>query len=198
MALDMSIGSARRDGRLLRSEESRRRIADALIELIRAGELLPTAQQVADRAKVGLRTVYRHFDDGESLFATISEQVRASVQPLIRTPPPDAPLAERIAGAVEHRARLFEKIAPFQRSERIRRPSSPFLRSAHARFVREQRAYLLEWLPEISALPPALQPALEQALSFDAWDALRSDLGLSEQRAMRSLRALLERALGVS
>jgi hypothetical protein len=55
------------DGRLHRSMTTRRKIVTALETLIRAGTLSPTAEQVAVQAQVGLRTVFRHFDDMETL-----------------------------------------------------------------------------------------------------------------------------------
>ena len=63
------------DGRLLRSERSRHLIVEAMIELIDEGVLTPTAQQVAKRANVGIRSVFRHFDDMDSIFETTNELV---------------------------------------------------------------------------------------------------------------------------
>ena len=56
------------DGRRLRSERSRQAIVDAAIELMHNGVLVPTAQQISDRAGVGIRTFFRHFTDMETLF----------------------------------------------------------------------------------------------------------------------------------
>ena len=53
------------DGRFRRSVRSRERILDALRELVSEGNLRPTGQQVAARASVSLRTVFRQFDDME-------------------------------------------------------------------------------------------------------------------------------------
>jgi AcrR family transcriptional regulator len=57
-------------------------MVQALIDLVGEGVLQPTAQQVAARAKVGIRTVFRHFSDMDSLFAEIDERVRAQALPL--------------------------------------------------------------------------------------------------------------------
>ena len=58
------------DGRLLRSERSREQIVDALYELIGEGHMQPTAQQVAERSGVALRSVFRLFSDMDALYAT--------------------------------------------------------------------------------------------------------------------------------
>ena len=70
------------DGRLLRTERSRQLIIEALHELINEGILVPTAQNVADRAGVGIRTVFRHFADMETLFATMDVQLRQGYEGL--------------------------------------------------------------------------------------------------------------------
>ena len=46
------------DGRLRRGERSREAIVAALFELVGEGVLQPTAQQVAERAGVGIRSVF--------------------------------------------------------------------------------------------------------------------------------------------
>ena len=73
------------DGRALRSERSREAIAAALFELVGEGNLEPTAQQVADRAHVGIRTVFRHFSDMEALYATLDAWLLAEVGPMLRS-----------------------------------------------------------------------------------------------------------------
>ena len=55
------------DGRNLRSIKSKQMIVDALIKLVKEGNFEPTAQKVADESGVGIRTVFRQFDDMENL-----------------------------------------------------------------------------------------------------------------------------------
>ena len=70
------------DGRRLRSERSRRAIIEAALALQEEGVLVPTAQQVSDKAGVGIRSVFRHFEDMESLYASADEQIRDSYEAL--------------------------------------------------------------------------------------------------------------------
>jgi AcrR family transcriptional regulator len=177
------------DGRALRSERSRRAIHEALFALVGEGVLQPTAQQLADRAGVGIRTVFRHYEDMESLLAEIDARVAAEVLPLVTAPVPASGLEERARGLVARRAALFERIAPYKRSGDLQRWRSPFLRARHASLVRELRAALLRWLPELEGAPPDLVEALDLAASFEAWDRLRSEQRLGRERA----RATLER-----
>ena len=61
------------DGRLERSKKSRDLIIKAMRDLIDEGILSPTAQQVAQTAQVGIRTVFRHANDMETLFKFITK-----------------------------------------------------------------------------------------------------------------------------
>src|SRR5690349_22289922 len=63
------------DGRVRRGERSRDAIVGALFDLIGGGVLQPTAQQVADRAGVGIRSVFRHFTEMDSLYAAMDTRL---------------------------------------------------------------------------------------------------------------------------
>ena len=65
------------DGRVRRSQRSGQAIVEALMALIGDGIIEPTAQQVAGRANVGIRTVFRRFSDMESLFAELDARLQA-------------------------------------------------------------------------------------------------------------------------
>ncbi len=179
------------DGRVQRSERSREAIVGALLDLVGRGEIEPTAEQVAERAGVGIRTVFRHFSDVDSLFVAMSARLRAEALPLLRVEPPDAGLEARARGLARHRIAFFEKVAPFKRSEASRRRRSAFLGSQHAALVRELRDDLLRWLPELEAAPADLLEAVDLVASFEAWDRLRSEQRLGRARAA----AVMERAV---
>ena len=185
------------DGRQQRAERSREAIVSALFALVGEGVLQPTAQQVAERADVGLRTVFRHFEDMDALFATMAARLSADALPSFTEPRSGAPLAARTEELVGRRARLFERIAPYKRSANVQRWRSPFLGSRHARLVRQLRADLERALPELAALPAETVAAVELVTSFEAWDRLRSDQRLSRKQAeatlLGALRALLAR-----
>jgi AcrR family transcriptional regulator len=177
-----------RDGRTLRSERSREAIAAALFDLVGEGNPEPTAQQVSERAGVGIRSVFRHFSDIEALYATLDARLLAELRPILRETPPEVDLRGRAAALVKRRAALFERIASYKRASNLKRWRSPFLRSQHAKLVAEMRADLLQWLPELAEAPPAVLEALDQATSFEAWDRLRSEQRLGRVRAAEAMR----------
>ena len=69
------------DGRRLRAERSRERIVDALLKLVQSGEMNPSAAMVAETARVSLRTVFRHFEEMESLYLEMGRVCEARFLP---------------------------------------------------------------------------------------------------------------------
>jgi AcrR family transcriptional regulator len=179
------------DGRSLRSERSRETMVNALFELVGEGVLRPTAQQVAERAGVGIRSVFRHFEDMDTLLAEVDARVRSEAAPLLAVAPPAGNLEKRARALVAHRAALFERIAPYKRSGNLQRPRSRFVQRMHQTLVNELRAGLRVWLPELSDAPADLRDALELLTSFEAWDRLRSEQRLGAEKA----RAAVERGV---
>jgi AcrR family transcriptional regulator len=177
------------DGRFRRGQRSRAAIVQALFDLVGQGVLRPTAQQVADRAGVRTRTVFRHFSDMESLLAEVNGRVREHTLPLFQEARSGGGLEERARGLVERRVRLFERIAPYKRSGNLQRWRSRVVEREQAIMVRQLRADLVAWLPELRSVAPETVEALDAALSFEVWDRLRTDQRLGRERA----RAALER-----
>jgi AcrR family transcriptional regulator len=149
--------------------------------------LQPTAQQVAETAGVGIRSVFRHFKDMESLFAEMHARLEAEAVPILRADPVGGRLDRRARGLVDRRVDFFERIAPYKRSGNVQRWRSEFLRGQHSVLVRALRSDLLRWLPEVSRAPGDLIEALDLALSFEAWDRLRTDQRLGRDRARAAL-----------
>lgn len=187
--------STAQDGRAERSRRSRERLIEALIELVEAGHLAPTGQEVADRAGMNLRTVFRHFEDMEALYAAIHERLAPSLHDELYEPPPEGSLAERRGAFVRRRMRIYERIAPFQRSEALQRWNSPQLAGLHAEFVTRMRADLRACLPEVASLEPPLRHAVEALTAFESWQRLREEQGLGPRQAAEAVRAALERLL---
>ncbi|MBI1814037.1 MAG: TetR family transcriptional regulator [Deltaproteobacteria bacterium] len=179
------------DGRVRRSQRSGHSIVEALLQLVGEGSVAPTAQQVAVRAGVGIRTVFRRFSDMESLFAEMDARLQAEALPLLLGGRPEGRIEERARALVRQRAALFERIAPFKRSGNLKRQQSPFLQERHALLVRQLRADLRRWLPELRRSPADLINALDLALSFEAWDRLRVEQRLSRERAQAAVEQMV-------
>lgn len=149
---------------------------------------------MAAAAGVGLRTVFRHFADMESLFVELDARLQAEALPLLRGEPPEGGLELRARGLAGRRIDFFEKIAPYRRSASVQRWRSEFLRSQHGVLVRVLRTDLLRWLPELRRAEDGLVEALDVVLSFEVWDRLRTDQRLGRDRARD---AVLRTVLGL-
>jgi AcrR family transcriptional regulator len=98
------------DGRRQRGERTRFAIIDAALSLQEEGILVPTAQQISDRAGVLIRSFFRHFDDMETLFKAADDQLRDSYEALFIGGDRQGSLTERVNRAVERRSAAFEQL----------------------------------------------------------------------------------------
>ena len=99
------------DGRRQRSARSRAAIIEASFELMQEGVLAPTAQQIAERAGVGIRSFFRHFEDMESLASASDEHIRSTYEALWAGGDRSGGLDERIQRAVERHSDAYEQVA---------------------------------------------------------------------------------------
>jgi AcrR family transcriptional regulator len=182
-----------RDGRRLRSERSRKQIIDAMFDLIREGDMAPSAARVAERAGVGLRTVFRHFEDMDSLYREISERIEADVMPLVMQPFDAKHWRDRLRELVARRAAINERIFPFRVSGNLRRFQSAFLMDGYRRSLLLERSALTAILPRMVTRNPVLFAALDMVTGFQGWRRLRQDQGLSAEEAEAVIRLIVER-----
>ena len=180
------------DGRRLRSERSRLAIVDAVLVLQEEGVLVPTAQQIADRAGVGIRSFFRHFEDMESLFKAIDDHIRDSYEALFISGDRSGTLEERIDGMVRRRADAFESVTNITQGTRAQLWRYQTLRDNYARNQRGLRKDLDNLLPELHSLPDETRQSIDAITSFEMWDRLRSHQGLSKTASVNLLRTLLK------
>lgn len=168
-----------RDGRRKRSAASKLKIIEAMLDLIRAGELAPSADMVADKAGVGRRTVFRLFNDMESIYSEMHALMRRMIAPIRAIPLKGDTPAERLSALIDRRTRLFEEILPVVAAAAVHRPRSTFLKADHAGISSELRSLLAENLPAAVRDDPARFEALDAILSIEMWRRLREDQKLA-------------------
>jgi len=183
------------DGRRRRGEDNRARIVAAMLEIIHAGDLTPSAEQVAQRADVGLRTVFRHFQDMESLFREMSVVIMAELHAVADTPFRSEDWRERVVELVERRGWAFEKVGPFLRATSLLQRRAKYMDVDHARLVAALREILKRQLPPAIARDQLKLEALDLLLSFEAWSRLRREQGLTPKRAREVLTAAVRNLL---
>src|SRR5438477_12334446 len=95
------------DGRRLRSDRSRAAVVEALLTLYEEGVAQPGAAEIARRAGVSERSVFRHFEDLDSLAEATIDRELERVGDLFRAPAVDGALEERVRALVEQRLALY-------------------------------------------------------------------------------------------
>ena len=180
------------DGRRNRTVETRRRIVEALTELIREGQVAPTAEDVSLRAQVGLRTVFRHFDDMETLYREINVELQAMIQSILHLDYAATHWQDRLMEGIRVRGKLYENITPFVLCAQVNRHKSQVINSNFQRSTELERSILKRILPkEIQADKPRFE-ALVMVLSPDAWMRLRRDQGLSVAAAVAAVQMAVQ------
>ena len=175
---------AKTDGRVNRSLATRKKIVDALTALIHEGQVAPTAEMVAARADVGLRTVFRHFDDMDALYREISHDLEALIQPLLAVRLEGTTWQQRLQHAVRLRTGFYDRVAAIHLATQVHRHSSAYLPQTIQQFVDLQRELLRKLLPPAAARHAALFEALDVWLSIDTWIRLRREQALSGEAAL--------------
>lgn len=195
LSVPVSPSEDESDGRRRRSQDSRARIVAALLELVQGGELSPSAEQVAARARVGLRSVFRHFKDMDSLYREMSLIVEQELATIIDRPLASQAPVDRILELVARRAEAFERIAPFKRAGDLIRHRSPFLEAAHVRMNVIARETLRRELPAAVVADRPLLEAIDLLLSWQTWQRLRRDQGLTSKGAREVLETAISRLI---
>lgn len=174
------------DGRRARRHRSRDLAVDALLDLLNEGVLRPTAQDVAERSGVSLRSIFRIFEDVQGLHAAATERHIARVQHLFVDVDGTGTLEERVTQLVETTDRVYSSVAPVRRAAlRVAVESAPIQEQ-----VARARAWLLREIdraigPELSDRDPHVLPAIEALCSFEAWDQMRSGQGLDAEETRK-------------
>jgi TetR/AcrR family transcriptional regulator, regulator of autoinduction and epiphytic fitness len=190
------------DGRRARRDRNNEAVIKACWELFAEGEMYPTAQQVAERSGVSLRSVFRHFQNLEALVATAVESYYEHSRAVwtFEPVPLDAPVEERIDALFAYRLRLYRHTGPVMRGAIARAARDPQL----VEVVRESRARAIKlnevlFKAEIDRLGPERRAvtvaALHSAAQFEVWDNLANLHGLDEEGVAAALRSLIRGAL---
>lgn len=183
------------DGRRRRGNTSRARIVDAMMQLIRDGNVSPGAARVAELAGVSLRTVFRHFEEMDSLYQEISESMQAQVLPAFFRPYESATWEKRLVELIDRRIALYEAILPFKIVGDLRRHQSAYLDNDYAQHLLLEKVSLESLLPKPIAGDTVFVSALRASIAFQTWRILRRDLELTVKEArpvmMCTVRALL-------
>lgn len=171
------------DGRRERSATSRRRILAALVALLESGEPSPTAESIAARAGVSLRTVFRHFEEMENLHLEIAGMVFERIRPMLQQPLEETRWPAVLFESISRRAKLFEAIAPYKTAMDVHRHRSRLVADKHRRVAELSHEFAAAHMPDEVKRDPQLVELLNLILSIEAWQRLREQQGMTAEEA---------------
>lgn len=179
---------------------------DALVALTTEGEHDPSIDDIADRAGVSYRSVYRYFKDRSEMMDAATDRALAWIQPLLLNASgpvaPNDPLDHRIDSIVDARVEVYFQIADMVRQamiqsfsnrkidEHFRNARRMSRRQIHDRFHNELKLYT----PQECELRIS---AIDQVLSFLAIDYIVNERNHTREELERYLRGAIRAAVTV-
>ena len=197
----MSTVTPLTDGRNQRRDRNREAVVSALLELYREGNLGPSTDEIAARAGISARSLFRYFDDVDSLVRAAIARQQEHVAPLYALDiPAGAALDERIERFVTARLRLLQGMGEVGRVARTLAAHQPLILAELARIRHRLRVQLADtFAPELDALSPgdrqATLAAADVIVSWEALDLMHNDQGLPVDQVEAAMRGGLTRLL---
>lgn len=185
----------------MRAERNRDSVVEAVLSIIteQGGEPFPGASDVAVRARVSERTVFRHFADLDSLFLAAASHQRPTLTTYLGPRPEDPEPGNRIATIVKLRSKLYEEIAPVRRVAVHLAARHATLADQMSEAYKSARAQVAAtFAPELGRAGSAkgtLLDELDLILSWATWEQLRTIQRCSPERARKLVTGLLTAAL---
>lgn len=189
------------DGRRARGLRTRDAIISALLDLVAGGDIAPTAQRIADRAGVSVRSVYQHFADVEGLYADAAARTYEWARATARDIDPALPLERKVDAFIENRVSTLEALLPFNRAVRLMEPTSERVRGYRVAMEKWEKERVGKvFAPELKTMEgssrSAVHAGIDALCSTEAWDHLRRN-GQSARGARQVLRSGVLCMLGV-
>ena len=181
---------AKQDGRNLRSINSQKLIVDACIKLFKEGNLEPTAQQVADESGVGIRTVFRQFDEMENLFKAVDAVLSKDYDFNVKYDPSSS-FKARLQTITNHMNTGYEKHKLIMFMTVSKMWKYEFLRKNYLMYQDRIKDKTEEVLPEVLGFDNESKHLFHASLSFAMWTRLQGQKLNSDQIKKAMLRQCL-------
>lgn len=187
-----------KDGRRARSQASRAKIIEAMVTLIVSGNMNPSTADIAKQAGVGLRSVFRHFDDKDEIYHAVDSLLVKTYRPVIEASYTADNWRLQLEELIERRCEVSEEIAPYRLYTLAARRYSEVIDQKYRRLHNNEKATLDAVLPNRINTSTSLGRALMIAMSFDTWRLLRMDEKLSAEATVEAVKELVNDILSRS
>ena len=188
------------DGRRLRSERTKQLIIEAFLALLRDEPVMPTAQQIAERAGYSVRSIFERFPDLVALRVAATDYALAQALALAPARHVDGDRTTRIRSQVETRAFTCERGVALWRVLVTSDDDNGELklRIKRARETTVSRMELM-YKQELAALAEVEKKqaliALEALTDIESWARMRELHGLSFEEACQVWVGAIDRLL---
>jgi AcrR family transcriptional regulator len=188
------------DGRVARSERTRKAIAEALLALLEEGVQRPRALEIAKRADVAVRTVFQHFDDMEGLYAEILSRQSERIAPFLAPLDPHRSTADKVRTLVEMRDNMYALAAPLRRG--MMRVEAAAKSQTFNLALQELRRAMTQQIQQgfvkelhLNTDPFDVLPRIEAITSFEMWDHFLQVQGASRTAVRLHMAVMVLREL---
>ena len=192
------------DGRTARRDRGRTAVLEAALDLFEEENLEPTPEQIALRAGVSTRSVYRYFEDRDDLVRAIIAHKQLKILPLFHIESiGKGDLDSRLSRLVDSRLRVYEAVGATARAMAIKAFSDPVIHEQiqfRKSVFREQveNNFRQEFDRMTSSQRNNSLNAIDALTQLDALDRFHVDLQLSldetRELLIASIQALLTTA----
>jgi AcrR family transcriptional regulator len=179
------------DGRVMRTKDSRQKIVQAFLSLLRQGNITPSAEDIAKEAKVGLRTVFRRFNEMELLYREVAIEVQSSFAPEAAKPWVSQIWQEQLLEMLERKASIYESVLPYIVAAKYLRHHSKHLTEFNRRWLDIEHDIIASILPFNEKDEPILFNAIENLSSNDAWVRYRKHQTLSAKETHKTMKFMM-------
>jgi len=192
---DADVFRGSTDGRSLRRERNRDSVIEALLDLVREGNIDPGGAEIAERAGVSHRSVFRYFDD-------LGDLIRTAIDTELGRGRALGEIDDLGEGTLEHRLDVLIstrlKSCDFTHGivtlARVRAISIPEINEHFAQIAWETREQLgRHFAPELAGLPRAKRELILDTVhclvSWDAYDWHKRVFGHDNERISSAWRA---------
>ncbi len=180
------------DGRRQRSQRSRQKILAAMWDLMLGGDMEPSAADIAQKAGVGLRSVFRHFEDMETIHRELLLLAEAKVAPLFMRPFKAQDWKNQLLELVARTVELWDPLRVPHTAAEIRRFKSKILMDDYKRARIKEFSSIQGVLPRNLPNYNSLLMALDTILCFTTVRRLREDRGLSVEETKAVMTHMVE------
>ena len=182
------------DGRIQRSQRSREKILRAYWELMLGGDMEPSAAAIAEHAGVGLRSVFRHFEDLDTLLLELMSLCYDEVTPQFLKPLKSINWKDQILELVERNVEIWERIKVPHTAGELGRFKSQILMDDYKRSRNLEISDIRAILPKDINNYDNVLFALDSTLSFSTMRRLREDRKLSLPK-VKNIMSLLVKSI---